>query len=100
MDSRDWPPADNDQLLFCWEAFVSGSAHTKIHVRDAATAAKAFLAVESDLASANAVTAAEPLSLLGAVALWCGWTSDLAVLKQSAIVIKPTAPFLGDITVA
>ena len=74
-------------MLFCWEAFVSGRAHSDTHVYDAATAATCFSLNERNLAQANAVTAERPLSLIGTVALWSGWTDDLAILHNSTLVI-------------
>lgn len=95
VDWTKWPPKGEKPLLFCWEAFVSGSAHSDTHVYDAATAATAFVAAESDLASANAVTAERPISLIGAVALWSGWTTDVKTLRGSTLVIKPDVPYRG-----
>ena len=116
-DVEAWPPAVGSvTTLFCWEAFVSGPAHAGAdrshggrpgetggagrHVRDAATAVAEFLAREGDLAAANAVTAERPLSLLGAAALWAGWSSDLGALRAPALVVRPGAAYLGPLQVA
>jgi len=93
----DWPPPEDQQTLFLWEAFVSGDAHSDEHVRDAATAAMEFLAHEEALPDANAVTAEHPLSLVHAAALWSGWSEDTEGLHTPAVVIKPQAPYPGDI---
>lgn len=86
-DASEWPPAE--QTLFCWEAFVSGDAHSADHVADARTAAHAFLEHENDLAAATAVHAERPLSVIGAAALWSGWVTDPEVLRADVIVIRP-----------
>ena len=94
-DWKAWPPSGEQQMLFCWEAFVSGKAHSDTHVNDAATAGTAFLFHERNLDQANAVTAERPISLIGAAALWSGWTDDLAILHSPALVIMPSEPFIG-----
>jgi len=97
LDLQCWPPSGHRPVLFCWEAFVSGQAHSNEHLRDAATAAVAFLSNEQDLQKANAVRADNIISLIGAVALWSGWTSDLHYLRRSTLVLKPTSVFEGEI---
>ncbi len=97
LDWRRWPPPEETQLLFVWEAFVSGPAHSTEHVRDAATAAIAFLGAEESLSAANAVCAENPMSLIGAVAIWSGWTENVDVLQQASLVIKPNEPYAGAI---
>lgn len=97
LDPREWPPTGSHPVLFCWEAFVSGKAKSdsgdESHTRDAATAAMEFLENEHRLPRANAVTAEEPISLIGAVALWAGWAADLQILHDSTtLVIKPDSP--------
>jgi hypothetical protein len=76
---------------------VSGQAHSDEHLRDAATAAVTFLSSEQDLQEANAVGADNVISLIGAVALWSGWISDLRYLRKSTLVLKPTSVFEGEI---
>lgn len=91
----DWQRGE--RTLICWEAFVSGAAHSADHIRDAATAVVAFAAAEADLDTASAVHAARPLSLIGAAALWSGWLADPACLHAEPVVIKPATPFTGPI---
>jgi hypothetical protein len=100
LNPQDWPPTTSRQLLFCWEAFVAGSAKgedkEQSHVRDAATAAMAFLCREEDLMKSNKVAAERPLSLIGAAALWSGWTTDPKILHHNQTpVIKPSKPYQG-----
>jgi len=97
LDLQSWPPSGHRPVLFCWEAFVSGQAHSDEHLRDAATAAVTFLSSEQDLQEANAVGADNVISLIGAVALWSGWISDLRYLRKSTLVLKPTSVFEGEI---
>lgn len=102
LDPENWPPTMSRQSLFCWEAFVAGTAHSKsgeqAHLKDAATAAMEFLCKEDQLMEANAVTAKNPFSLIGAVALWSGWTADIQMLRhEHTLVIKPMTPYEGPI---
>jgi len=59
-----------------------------------------FLENEHDLRAATNVSAERPLSLLGTVALWSGFTTDIAVLHQQTVVIRPAAAYGGDIEAA
>ncbi len=92
---RQWPPSDEPPVFFCWEAFVSGDAHSDDHVRDAATAVMGFINEEQRLEEANAVTAGNPLSLIHAVALWSGWSTDIGGLHDNCLVIKPGHQYSG-----
>ena len=97
LDLKNWPPTDYQHILFCWEAFVSGKdAHSTDDMRDAATAVVFFFENERKLV--NAVTVEKPISLIGAVALWSGWTNDLKYLHdKTTLVLKPNSIFEGDI---
>ena len=94
-----WPPKSDATTLFCWEAFVSGTAHSSTHIQDAATAVMAFVNCEESLADATAVTADNPLSLIGAAALWSHLTVDLEVLRKPTVVLKPTTAFGGSVRI-
>jgi hypothetical protein len=98
LDWRHWPPPDSSQTLLCWEAFVVGAAHSKAHVQDAATAAYEFTAMENRLDEANKVQCKPTICLIGAVALWSGWTDDLNVMHVPCLVIKPSTRFDGVVT--
>lgn len=97
MDAKSWPPVGQRPILFCWEAFVSGKAHGRTHIQDAATAATSFIEAEANLLKATNITAECPLSLIAAAALWSGLVRDLSVLHQPTVVIRPDSPFAGDI---
>ena len=97
LDLQCWPPPSHRHILFCWEAFVSGKAHSDGDIRDAATAVVFFFDNERNLQRVNAVTAENPISLIGAVALWSGWTSDLTYLHRTTLVLKPSSVFEGEI---
>jgi hypothetical protein len=97
LDPSLWGSGDGRTLLLCWEAFVSGVAHFDDHLTDAATAATYFLEREGNLASAGAVSAENPLSLIGAVALWSGWVSDPGYLREPAVVLRPPVAYEGDV---
>lgn len=95
--SSAWPPGSDTTIVFCWEAFVSGPAHSPSHTRDAATAARAFVNDELRLADATKVTAEHPLSLIGAAALWSGLAVGSEVLRTPTVVLRPDRPFQGSI---
>jgi hypothetical protein len=83
--------------LFIWEAFVSSTAHSSTHMGDAATALQYFLGNDRDLNAVNAVTCQNPLSLIGAAALWSGWLSDARVLHSSCLVFRPEKPYRKEV---
>lgn len=92
-----WPPNDNKQYLLCWEAFVSGNAHSDEHVQDAATAVMYFLENGEGLGQVNAVHAEPRLSLIQAVGSWSGWSGQIDGLHQPVLVLKPNVPYQGQI---
>lgn len=96
-DWTEWKKQGTGQQLFCWEAFVSGDAHSNEHVRDAATAAMYFMDHQNELGKVNAIKGNSTLSLVHAAALWSGWSKNIAGLHNSALVIKPSKPFEGNI---
>jgi hypothetical protein len=97
VDPSRWTAPGPKPVLFFWEAFVSGPAHT-VHLRDAATAVMHFQANQTLLATA--VTAESPLCLLGCAVLWSGWSSDLTWLHRSLLVLRPDQPWDGELSVA
>jgi hypothetical protein len=89
-------------MLLCWEAFVSEAAHAlksdpQRHLRDAATAAVWFRTCEANLTVHHAVRTKQRLSLIGAVALWSGWCSDVGVLHKEPLVLRPSSRYEGAI---
>lgn len=99
LDLQCWPPPSHRPILFCWEAFVSEKAHSDQDMKDAATAVVFFFDNERNLQEVNAVRAENTISLIGAAALWSGWTSDLAYLHKTTLVLKPSSVFRGEIQV-
>lgn len=102
LNASNWTPGRSQPLLFCWEAFVSKHAHAQAtdpqpHLRDAATAAVCFQQRERNLREPPLVSANPCLSLIGAAALWSGWRSDVAVLHEEALVLRPTQRYEGQI---
>jgi len=82
-----------DADLLIWEAFVSGDAKNRAaanpHVDDARVAAQDFVRrIAKDKVTSDVV---EPdvLNLAAACLLGAGLTSDVGLLKQSCIVVKP-----------
>ncbi len=94
LDYHLWPPRDGTPILLLWEAFVSGAAHRE-HARDAASAATYFLANEGSLEAVTAGQAETPISLIGAAALWSGWSQDLNLLHTGTLVLRPPVCFEG-----
>lgn len=84
-DWRLWPPSSSAILL--WEAFVSGIAKGECHADDAVTAAREFQRREASLHSD--VACERPLSIVGAAALWSGFSEDLTILRRPALVLRP-----------
>jgi hypothetical protein len=95
VDPADWHGRHRSKgpLLFCWEAFVTGAAHTS-HRGDAATAAMRFQDQQANLESD--VTADSPLSLFGAAVLWSRWDTNPEWLHRPLVVMRPTEPWEGD----
>jgi hypothetical protein len=58
------------------------------HVDDAAVAAACFATALPDPRNVSSVTADRPLSLVGAAALWAGWTDNLALLHAPCLVLR------------
>jgi hypothetical protein len=65
-------------------------------VKDAAAAAIFFFDNERNLQRVNAVEARNPISLIGAVALWSDWVSNLEFIHKPSLVIKPKERFRGE----
>jgi hypothetical protein len=102
VSPESWPPSDNGTIFFVWEAFVSGHAHAGSgdrdpHLRDAATAVRFFADNERDLTGKTRICAENPLSLIGAAALWSGWSADLDLLKKATVVLRPEVGYEGEI---
>lgn len=66
-------------------------AKASTHVDDATIAVACFTAALPDPTGANAVTAERPLSLVGAAALWAGWSENLDFLCTPSLVLKAAA---------
>lgn len=77
--------------LFLWEAFVTEKAKAVTHFDDATIAVACFTAALPDPMSSNAVTAERPLSLVGAAALWAGWSDEVELLRAPCLVLKAAA---------
>ena len=78
---------------------MSGSAHSDDGIRDAATAARYFSENEPNLQGVNAISAENPLSLIGAAAIWSGWVDDTSYLHKPVLVLRPREPFLGKLRI-
>lgn len=91
IDWQLWPPPSATILL--WEAFVSGNAKGACHVEDAVTAAREFQRREASLRSD--VTCERVLSLVGAAAIWSGFSSDLDILHKPVLVLRSTESYKG-----
>lgn len=74
--------------LFLWEAFVSGGAKGESHMHDAEIAVRAFEAALPDPSQRNTINELTVSSVLGAALLRTAWSTDVALLAQSCIVIR------------
>ena len=54
-----------------------------------------FLENENVLGRVNAVTTESSFSLIHAVALWAGWSTDLSGLRETTLVLKSSEPDLS-----
>jgi hypothetical protein len=90
MDYRSFFSAPAGVLFF--EAFVTNQkkSHDARHVEDAELAAMHLLAMlEEQRPLESAICEPECLNLLGAMMLRTGWTSDLSVLDDQCLVVRP-----------
>jgi hypothetical protein len=109
----DWPPTGPDQILFCWEAFVSGPAKAScllhagkpqskcrpcrlLHQADADIALAGFQEAFKLKNPVSAITTTSSLSLIGTAALWSGWATDSKILHEQAFVVRPAARSLAE----
>ncbi|MCK4625531.1 MAG: hypothetical protein KAV00_09500 [Phycisphaerae bacterium] len=99
FDAEEWCSGRSNKNILFWEAFVNGKAHAEDHIRDAATAANAFIEMyqKDNINSAVSVSESnEVLSLAGCALLWAGWSQDISLLKQrDVLVVKPSCPYKG-----
>jgi hypothetical protein len=99
LDPQKWRQVVDE--VFLWEALVSGNAHSTEHIRDAATAAAAFWErlsrgrLTSDVSIRPPV---EVLSMVGCALLWTGYSENLGLLREPAVVIKPSEPYSGSLS--
>jgi hypothetical protein len=77
--------------LFLWEAFVTSKAKRGAHHDDAEAAVTCFRSCLPDVDAHNAVTGDRVRSLIGAALLQAGWSSDLALLHATCLVIRASA---------
>jgi predicted secreted protein len=75
--------------IFVWEAFVSGSEKGADHHDDALLALDAFERSIGSTDIATRVSAEDPLSFAGAVILRSKLSTDLSLLSEPCIVLRP-----------
>ena len=93
LDWHSWQHTTAPKRLLLFEAFVSGSRKSS-HIEDARSAANAL---HAELSSGEIINSAieididdeECFSVLGAMMVRTGWTSDSTVLSQSCLVVRP-----------
>lgn len=76
--------------LLLWEAFVTSAAKGVTHVDDAAIAVAAFTSALPDPRKSSTISAERPLSLIGAAAIWSGWSTDDDLLHAAPLVVRAT----------
>jgi hypothetical protein len=90
--STRWSDFREDTFnLFVWEAFVSGSekAYPPSHSGDAALAIAAFRQVKSSVENPTRILSANAFSLVGAALVWSGLSTDVTLLAEPCVVIRP-----------
>jgi hypothetical protein len=107
LDAERWlDPNVRGSSLLLWEAFVWGASHARepnaaglrADVQDAGTAVRAFLRWEAtETREASGVTAQDPISTVGAALLWSGLDSDVRLLHQQTLVLRPTQATGADV---
>jgi hypothetical protein len=75
-----------------WEAFITDKAKASTDVDNATIAVACFTAALLDRERAKAVSAERPLSLIGATAVWAGWSNELELLCVPSLVLKAAVP--------
>ncbi len=84
-----WSPfIQSNAGLFLWEAFVSGESKTDTHTGDAELAVNQFYRYLPDPETHNAITCANPRSLIGAAILQAGLSDDVSLLNKACLVIR------------
>jgi hypothetical protein len=99
LEPADWiAPGTGGPHLHLWEAFVWGPGHARAvnaagletHVQDAGTAVQAFAQWEGTQPRPRSdVTARNPLSTVGAAVLWSKLSTDVLLLHQEVLVLRP-----------
>ena len=91
LDWNAWQAISQSNPMLVWEAFVSGGNHTATneHWRDALHATRGFHKAFDDLDSANAIKETPVFSTAGAAILRSGLSTDISLIKQPCLVIKP-----------
>ena len=107
LDAARWlAPGALGSSLLLWEAFVWGAGHARepnagglrADVQDAATAVRAFVAWEAvEPRQSSSITAQDPISIVGAALLWSGLDSNLGLLHQQTLVLRPTQAMGRDV---
>jgi hypothetical protein len=77
--------------LFLWEAFVTDRAKAATHFDDATIAVTSFVDALPEPDQRNAIEAETPISLIGAAAVWSGWSSETGMLSRACLVLKAAA---------
>jgi len=75
--------------LFIWEAFVTGKSKTGTDKGDAERAVTYFRECLPNPTKHDAIRSCRVRSLIGAALIQTGWTTDISLLGESCLVIKP-----------
>lgn len=91
---HDWPDnAREPKQMLLFEAFVTNQNRKKDkrHVEDAKLAAEElYPRLKKKRKIESAVTVDECFSILGAMMLRTGWSSDIGILSESCLVVRPS----------
>ena len=80
----------SEHKLFIWEAFVSGASKSIDHAGDAKAAVDALISRLTH-PTTDICPSSRTFSLIGAALPWARFSTDINLLREPTLVIKPTA---------
>ena len=92
LDWQGWLDNPKPKQVLFFEAFVTNQKRCdgNPHIADAKSAAKTLYSdLKENRKIESAVTAGDSFSILGAMMLRTGWSSDISILSESCLVVRP-----------
>lgn len=84
--------AEQQDGLFLWEAFVSGSAKGETHEDDARSGVQAFCEQLPNPGDPTAEETEGPFSVLAAATVWAGFDLPIEAMRGGCLVVRATHP--------